>query len=119
MLLKFGIFAQYFLFSFIVILDDNINSVTFLRISDCPSFRSILSAIGTPIYNLANSLAPIASLLTVSEFTTRGPFLFPDEIFNFDANYIMTSFDAERIFSNIRFNATIEEHFKDVSKFPF
>ena len=43
-------------------------------IDNCPSFRPILSAIGTPTYNLAKFLVPILSPLTVNEFTVHDSF---------------------------------------------
>ena len=55
-------------------------------IDNCPSFRPILSAIGTPTYNLANFLIPILSPLTVNEFIVHDSFSFAEEVVNFEAN---------------------------------
>ena len=45
-------------------------------IDNCLSFRSILSAIGTPAYDLAKFLVPVLSPLTVNDFTVQDSFLF-------------------------------------------
>ena len=72
------------------------------------SFRPILSAIGTPTYNLAKFLVPILSPLTVNEVTVHDSFLFAEEVVNFDANCIMASLDVESLFTNIPLDETIE-----------
>ena len=46
-------------------------------IDNCPSFRAILSSIGTPTYNLAKFLLPILLPLTVNEFTVHDSFSNP------------------------------------------
>ena len=68
-------------------------------IENCPSFRPILSAIGTPTYNLAKFLVPILSPLTVNEFTVHDSFSFAEEVVNFDANCITASLDVESLFT--------------------
>ena len=77
-------------------------------IDNCPSFPPILSAIGTPTYNLAKFLVPILSLLTVNEFTVHA------EVVNFDANCIMASLDIESLFTNIQLYETIENCINDL-----
>ena len=77
-------------------------------IDNCPSFRPILSAIGTPTYNLAKFLVPILSPLTVNEFIVHDSFSFAEEVVNFDANCIMASLDVESLFTNIPLDETIE-----------
>ena len=77
-------------------------------IDNCPSFRPILSGIGTPTYNLAKFLVAILSPLTVNEFTVHDSFSFAAEIVNFDANCIVGSLDAESLFTNIPLDETIE-----------
>ena len=84
-------------------------------IDNCPSFRPILSAIGTPTYNLAKFLVPILSPLTVNEFTVHDSFLFAEEVANFDANCIMASLDVESLFTNILIDETIENCITDLS----
>ena len=77
-------------------------------IDNCPSFWPILSAIGTPTYNLAKVLVPILSPLTVNEFTVHHSFSFVEEVANFDANCIMAGLDVESLFTNIPLDKTIE-----------
>ena len=84
-------------------------------IDNCPSFRPILSAIGTPTYNLAKFLVPILSPLTVNEFTVHDSFLFAEEVANFDANCIMASLDVESLFTNTLIDETIENCITDLS----
>ena len=72
------------------------------------SFRSILSAIDIPAYNLAKFLVPILSPLTVNGFTVRDSFSFAEEVANFDANCIRASLDVEILFTNIPLDETIE-----------
>ena len=43
---------------------------------NCPSFRPILSAIGTPPYDLAKFLVPFLKPLTENEYTVRNSFSF-------------------------------------------
>ena len=83
-------------------------------IDNCPSFRPILSAIGTPTYNLAKFLVPILSPLTVNEFTVHDSLPFAEEVVNFDANFILASLDVESLFTNIPLNETIENCINDL-----
>ena len=83
-------------------------------IDNCPSFRPILSTIGTPPYNLAKFLVPILSPLTVNEFTVHDSFSFADEVANFDANCIMASSDVPSLFTSIPLDETIENCIDDL-----
>ena len=83
-------------------------------IDNCPSFRSILSAINTPTYNLAKFLVPILSPLTVNEFTVHYSLLSGQEVHNFDVNYIMVSVDIKSLFSNIPLHETIDNCINDL-----
>ena len=83
-------------------------------IDSCPSFRSILSAINTPTYNLAKFLVPILSPLTVNEFTVHYSLLSGQEVHNFDVNYIMVSVDIKSLFSNIPLHETIDNCINDL-----
>ena len=83
-------------------------------IDNCPSFRPILSAIGTPTYNLAKFLVPILSPLTVSEFTVYDSFSFAEEVVNFDANCTMASLEVESLFTSIPLDETIENCINDL-----
>ena len=60
-----------------------------------PSFRSILSAIGTPTYKPAKFLVPILELLTTNEYTIKDSFTFAEELQSFDSKLVMASFDIE------------------------
>ena len=83
-------------------------------IDNCPSFRPILFAIGTPTYNLAKFLVPILSPLTVNEFTVHDSFSFAEEVVNFGTNCIMASFEGESLFTNIPLDETIENCINDL-----
>ena len=45
-----------------------------------PSFRPILSAIGTPTYRLGKFLVPMQELLTTNEYTIKDSFTFSEEL---------------------------------------
>ena len=45
-----------------------------------PSFRPILSAIGTPTYKLAKFLVPILEPVTTNEYTIKDSFTFAEEL---------------------------------------
>ena len=47
---------------------------------NCPSFRPILSVIGTPTYDLAKFLVPILKPLTENEYTVHDSFSFASEV---------------------------------------
>ena len=83
-------------------------------IDNCPSFQPILTAIGTPTYNLEKFLVPVLSPLTVNEFTVHDLFSFAEEVTNFDANCIMASLDVESLFTNIPLDETTENCINDV-----
>ena len=55
-----------------------------------PSFRPILSAIGT-----------------LNEYTIKDSFSFAEELLNYDSNLMMASFDVESLFTNIPLQETI------------
>ena len=82
-----------------------------------PSFRPILSAIGTPTYKLAKFLVPMLEPLIFNEYTIKGSFKFAEELRSFDSKLVMTSFDIQSLFTNIPLQETIdlcvENLFKD------
>ena len=71
-----------------------------------PSFRPILSAIGTPTYKLAKFLVPMLELLTTNEYTIKDSFTFAEE--SFDSKLVMASFHIESLFTNIPLQETID-----------
>ena len=73
-----------------------------------PSFRPILSAIGTPTYKLAKFLVPILEPLTTNEYTIKDSFTFAEELQSFDSKLVMASFDIESLFSNIPLKEIID-----------
>ena len=73
-----------------------------------PSFRPILSAIGTPTYKLATFLVPILEPLTTNEYTIKDSFTFAEELQSFDSKLVMASFDIESLFTNIPLQETID-----------
>ena len=73
-----------------------------------PSFRPILSAIGTPTYKLAKFLVPILEPLTTNEYTIKDSFTFAEERQSFDSKLVMASSDIESLFTNILLQETID-----------
>ena len=75
---------------------------------DLPSFRPILSAIGTSTYKLAKFLVPVLEHLTTNEYTIKDSFTFAEELQSFDSKLVMASFDIESLFANISLQETID-----------
>ena len=73
-----------------------------------PSFRPILSAMGTPTYKLSKFFVPLLTPLTLNEYTMKDSFSFAEELLNYDSNLIMASFDVESLFTNIPLQETID-----------
>ena len=83
-------------------------------VGNCPSFRPILSAIGTSTYNLAKFLVPILKPLTINEFTVKDSFSFANEVTTFDKKCIMASLDIESLFTIIPLDETIDNCIYDL-----
>ena len=66
-----------------------------------PSFRPILSAIGTPTYNLAKFCDQLLKPLTSNDYTIKDSSSFAKEILGFDASCFMASFDIKSLFTNM------------------
>ena len=66
-----------------------------------PSFCPILSAIGTPTYNLAKFCDQLLKPLTSNDYTIKVSFSFAKEVLDFDASCFMASFDIKSLFTNI------------------
>ena len=66
-----------------------------------PTFRPILSAIGTCNYSLAKYFIPILKQFTINEYTFKDSFSFCKEIIDQDPNLFMASFDIQSLFTNI------------------
>ena len=75
---------------------------------DIPSFRPILSAIGTPTYKLSKFFVPLLTPLTLNEYTIKDSFSFAEELLNYDSNLVMASFDVESLFTNIPLQETVD-----------
>ena len=60
-----------------------------------PSFRLILSAIGTPTYKLAKFIVPMLEYRTTNEYTIKESFTFAEELQSFNSKLVMASFDIE------------------------
>ena len=73
-----------------------------------PPFRPILSAIGTPTYNLAKFLLKFLTPSTANEFTVIDSFHFAEEISQEDFNLHMASLDVDSLFTNIPLEETID-----------
>ena len=72
-----------------------------------PSFRPILSALGTPTYNLAKFCDQLLKPLTSNDYTVKDSFSFTKEVLDFDASCFMTSFDIKSLFTNIPLTETL------------
>ena len=66
-----------------------------------PKFRPILSAIGTPTYNLSKFLVPLLSPITSNEYSIKNSFTFAQEIVHQDPTLHMASLDVEALFTSI------------------
>ena len=66
-----------------------------------PSFRLILSAIGTLTYKLSKCFLPLLTPLTLNEYTIKDSFSLVEELSNHDSNLVIASFDVESLFTNI------------------
>ena len=66
-----------------------------------PSFRPILSAIGTPTYKLAKFCDQLLKPVTNNEYTLKDSFPFAKEVLEFDTSLFMVSFDIKSLFTNI------------------
>ena len=77
-------------------------------INNCPPFRPILSAIGTPTYNTAKFPVPILKPLTTNNYyTLKDTFEFSRDILNQNPNLFMASLDVDSLFTNIPLDETI------------
>ena len=90
-----------------------------------PSFRAILSAIGTSTCKIAKFLILTLEPLTSNEYTIKDSFTFAEELQSFDPKLGMTIFDIEPLFTNIPLEEAIDlcvaNSFKDsthVDKLP-
>ena len=79
-----------------------------------PSFHLILSAIGTPTYDLAKFLVPILKPLTEDEYTVHDSFSFASEVSKFNAKNLMVSLDFGSLFTNIPLEETIDNIINDL-----
>ena len=76
--------------------------------NNLPPFRPILSAIGTPTYNVAKFLVPLLSELTINDYSVKDSFSFVDEILSQNPKLHMASLDIDSLFTNIPLNETIK-----------
>ena len=72
-----------------------------------PSFRPILSAIGTPAYKLPKFWDQLLKPLTNNEYLIKDSFSFAKEALEFDASLFMASFDIKSLFTNIPLTETL------------
>ena len=73
-----------------------------------PTFRSILSEIGTPAYKLAKFCDKLLELIITNEYTIKDSFYFAKKVEEFDPNLIMASFDVKSLFTKIVLTETID-----------
>ena len=72
-----------------------------------PPFRPILSAIGTPTYNLTKFCDQLLKPLTSNDYTIKDSFSFAKEVSDFGASCFMASFDIKSLFINITLTETL------------
>ena len=72
-----------------------------------PPFRLILSAIGTPSYELPKFLVPKLCSITFNEFNVKDFFVFAEEIVHQDGKFFMGSLSVDSFFTNIPLEETI------------
>ena len=77
-------------------------------INGSPPFRPILSAIGTPTYNLAKFVIPHLAPLTSNKYSVKNSFVFAEEIGKQNTNLFMASLDVESLFTNIPSEETVK-----------
>ena len=89
-------------------------------VNGSPPFRPILSAIGTPTYNLSKFLIPLMAPVTTNEFTINNTFHFAREIIEQDSLLFMASLNVDALFTSIpldeTINIAIDELFKQKDK---
>jgi len=73
-----------------------------------PPFRPILSAIGTPTYNLAKFLVPLLSEVTTNSYSVKDSFNFANEILSQNAEFHMASLDVDSLFTNIPLDEAVK-----------
>ena len=71
------------------------------------SFRPILPAIGTPIYNLVKFCDQLLKPLTSNDYTIKDSYCFAKEVLDFDASCFMASFNIKSLFTNILLTETL------------
>ena len=75
---------------------------------DLPSFRPILSGIGTPTCKLVKFLVPMLEHLITNEYTIKDSFTFAEELQSFDSKFVIATCDIESLFTNIPLQETID-----------
>ena len=70
-------------------------------------FRPILSAIGTPTYNIAKFLVAILKPVTTNDYMLKETFELSNDILNQNPNIFMASLDIDSLFTNIPLDETI------------
>ena len=76
-------------------------------IDNCPTFRTIFSAIKTPSYNVAKHLALMLEPITTNKFTIKKIFEFAKAVIEQDSGLLMASLNVESFFTNIPLEKTI------------
>ena len=94
-----------------------------------PSFCPIVSAIGTPTYNLAKCCDQLLKPLTSIDYSTKDSFSFVEEVLDFDTSCFMASFDIKSLFTSMPLRETLnlclqnlcrnQAHVKDLTKSSF
>ena len=72
-----------------------------------PSFHPILSAIGTPTYNLAKFCDQLLNPLITNDYAIKDAFSFAKEVLDFDASCFTASFDIKSLSTNIPLTETL------------
>lgn len=85
----------------------SIFKVHFQQVDGCSSFRQFLSALQSPIYNLAKFLGPISNALTKDKYTVKGLFQFDEKTCEQEPSLFMGNLDVDSPFINISLDETI------------
>ena len=85
-------------------------------IDGCPTFRPILSVIGTPTYKIAKFLVCILKYLTSNQYSVKDSYDFAKEILQQNYDCFMASLDITSLFTNIPLDETINSSNKFFDK---
>ena len=80
-----------------------------------PTFRTVLFAIATPIYELAMFLVTMLEPPATNKYSIKDSFTFAEELQNFDPKIVIATFNIASLFTNIPFQETIDLYVENLS----